>query len=190
MIDLKEPLVIEEESNYAHKIATQCKDYQLSKLKFLAYSVLKGKARDIKGPAQLYNDLECQLGDSERATKLLSLMLKAVGARGRIVSLPQSTPKRDVFDSDEQYNNYEWREKLLVCADNYHRKQKTLQRQLKETFNFELSFSTDPVEMFEEMIGADVLKVGELECLEKVEKTARNYRKYVEVYMYRNGMEG
>lgn len=175
--NMLEPLIIDKESNNGHKIATRCKitDRQLSKLKFLAYSVLKGKASDLEEPGELYSLLERHCNDSERATKMLCLMLRAVGARGSISSLPQSTPERDVFDSDEQYEKYKWRKKLLACADNC-REQKTLQRKLQETFDFESSISTDPVEMFECMIRKDILIVGELECLEKVEKTTKNYR--------------
>lgn len=158
------------------KIAARARNtpYQLEKLKFLACSILrKTEVENSKSVGAIYDHLlRYHAGVEENATETLCLMLKQVGCKFHHSSLPS-------MDGDVLANkDYQWRAKMIKYADDAKKQRKTLSH-VHKTFDLESSTEdfSSPIMLFEHMIEARKLTVGEHADLERVEKATTSFRK-------------
>lgn len=162
----------EERSTFTY---TDCNisDYQLEKLKFIAYSRLPvGDVRDADCATYIYNKLKMKYEDSATAASVLNVMLKVSGV-AELDSLSTSLSEIDDLPDGE----FHWRKKLIQFSDKAVKQKKVskLTDYLYDTYSIGKSkkhfTSLDtPMSLFQHMMDERILQMERKKDLETVGK--------------------
>lgn len=147
-------------------------DYQLEKLRFIAYSRLQVASVRDADCGQIYNDLKIKYGhNSAMAALVLNMMLGVAGVEGM-----QSTASLSGID-DFPDNGFEWRWKLIRYSD-----KAVKQRRVPEFINYlyrvfsiryrkaQYVSADSPIQLLVYMIDEQILEVGNEIDLQRVGK--------------------
>lgn len=150
--------------------------YQFEKLKFLVCSIFgKTQVEASESVGSIYDLLlGYHGGKEENATDTMCLMLEQVSRKFH-------HSKKSSFNSDILSNkDYQWRAKLIKCADEVKKQRKVL-NYIHETFDLDSSTEdfSSPILLFEHMIQSHRLTVGKRTDLERVEKATTLFRKSI-----------
>lgn len=163
----------EERSTFTHADC-HISDYQLEKLKFIAYSRLPvGAVRDADCVLDIYKELKAKYEKSAIAVSVLNVMLKVCGVDNHFES--KSTSLSDIDDLPD--GEFKWRKKIILYSDRAV-KQKRVSKlidYLYSTYSISKSkehftSSDSPMMLFQHMTDMDILQTEREKDMNQVGK--------------------